>query len=116
MSIYTQQLLLACIVVFIVDLSGFTESWRDALLRILNRAFRKHGIPPLAELPPLKPFDCSLCMTWWVCLIYPICTGDFSLLTLANAAALAFLSNTIRALALFIYDLLMWVINKVTLQ
>lgn len=106
MSIYIQQLILAWVVVFVIDLSGFTDAWRDALTRALH----------LHELRPLKPFDCSLCMTWWVTLIYPICTGDFSLLTIATAAALAFMSSTISRLALFIYDTLMWVINKVTLQ
>ena len=104
MNIYIQQLLVACIVVFVVDLSGFTDSWRDGLARILK----------VRELRPLKPFDCSLCMTWWTCLLYPIFTGDFSLLTVASAAALAFLSRTIYAVLLFISESLLWLINKVT--
>lgn len=104
MNIYIQQLLVACIVVFVVDLSGFTDSWRDGLARILK----------VRELRPLKPFDCSLCMTWWACLLYPVFTGDFSLLTVASAAALAFLSRTIYAVLLFISESLLWLINKVT--
>lgn len=104
MNIYIQQLLVACIVVFVVDLSGFTDSWRDGLARILK----------VRELRPLKPFDCSLCMTWWTCLLYPIFTGDFSLLTVASAAALAFLSRTIYAVLLFISESIQWLINKVT--
>lgn len=104
MSIYTQQAILAAVVVFIVDLSGFTESWRDALARALK----------VRNLRPLKPFDCSLCMTWWTCLIYPICTGDFSLLTLANAAALALLSQPLSAVMLFIVESLNWLFNKIT--
>lgn len=104
MSIYTQQAILAAVVVFIVDLSGFTDSWRDALARALH----------IRNLRPLKPFDCSLCMTWWTCLIYPICTGDFSLLTLANAAALALLSQPLSAVMLFIVESLNWLFNKIT--
>ena len=104
MNIYIQQLLVACIVVFVVDLSGFTDSWRDGLARILK----------VRELRPLKPFDCSLSMTWWTCLLYPVFTGDFSLLTVASAAALAFLSRTIYAVLLFISESLQWLINKVT--
>ena len=104
MSIYTQQAILAAVVVFIVDLSGFTESWRDALARALK----------VRNLRPLKPFDCSLCMTWWTCLLYPICTGDFSLLTLANAAALALLSQPLSAVMLFIVESLNWLFNKIT--
>jgi hypothetical protein len=104
MSIYLQQAILAAVVVFIVDLSGFTDSWRDALARALR----------IRNLRPLKPFDCSLCMTWWTCLIYPICTGDFSLLTLANAAALALLSQPLSAVMLFIVESLNWLFNKIT--
>lgn len=104
MSIYTQQAILAAVVVFIVDLSGFTDSWRDALARALR----------IRNLRPLKPFDCSLCMTWWTCLLYPICTGDFSLLTLANAAALALLSQPLSAVMLFIVESLNWLFNKIT--
>ena len=104
MSIYTQQAILAAVVVFIVDLSGFTESWRDALARALH----------IRNLRPLKPFDCSLCMTWWTCLLYPLCTGDFSLLTLANAAALALLSQPLSAVMLFIVESLNWLFNKIT--
>ena len=104
MSIYTQQAILAAVVVFIVDLSGFTESRRDALARALK----------VRNLRPLKPFDCSLCMTWWTCLLYPICTGDFSLLTLANAAALALLSQPLSAVMLFIVESLNWLFNKIT--
>lgn len=104
MSIYTQQAILAAVVVFIVDLSGFTDSWRDALARALR----------IRNLRPLKPFDCSLCMTWWTCLIYPLCTGDFSLLTLANAAALALLSQPLSAVMLFIVESLNWLFNKIT--
>lgn len=104
MSIYIQQLILAAVVVFIVDLSGFTDSWRNALARALH----------IRNLRPLKPFDCSLCMTWWTCLIYPLCTGDFSLLTLANAAALALLSQPLSAVMLFIVESLNWLFNKIT--
>lgn len=104
MSIYTQQAIIAAVVVFIVDLSGFTDSWRDALARALH----------IRNLRPLKPFDCSLCMTWWTCLIYPLCTGDFSLLTLANAAALALLSQPLSAVMLFIVESLNWLFNKIT--
>ena len=106
MSIYLQLLLVAAVTIYIVDLSGFTQSWRSALAR------RMHVNE--TNLRPLKPFDCSLCMTWWTCLIYPLCTGDFSLLTLANAAALALLSQPLSAVMLFIVESLNWLFNKIT--
>lgn len=104
MSIYLQQLILAAVVVFIVDLSGFTDSWRDALARALK----------VRQLRPLKPFDCSLCMVWWACLLYPLFVGQFSLLTIANAAALSLLSRTISSVFLFIVDWMDWLIDTLS--
>lgn len=104
MSIYIQQLILAAVVVFIVDCSGFTEAWRGALARALK----------VRELRPLKPFDCSLCMVWWCCLLYPVFVGQFSLLTIATAAALSLLSRTISSVFLFIVDWMDWLIDTLS--
>lgn len=104
MSIYIQLLLVASIVVFVVDLSGFTDSWRGALQRWLK----------VKALGPVKPFDCSLCMTWWTTLAYALITGNFSLPVVAYCAALAALSNTFSLLMGFILNALNSAINYVT--
>ena len=62
MTIYIELVLIAAITIYIVDLSGFTESWRSALTRLIKAK----------ELKPIKPFDCGQCMTWWVCIIYAL--------------------------------------------
>ena len=102
MGKYIDLLLIAAIAIYIVDLSGFTEFWRSALTRWLK----------CKELKPLKPFDCSLCMTWWVCIIYAICTGSMSLPVLAYIALLSFLSLPIGQVLLFIREGLLSIINK----
>lgn len=107
MSIYLQLLLLAVVVVYIVDLSGFTSSWRHALARRL-------GYADDTELRPLPPFDCGKCATWWVCLIYTIAAGHLSLQTLAACALLSMLSDTIGAVMLFIHELLGYIVDKLT--
>ena len=104
MSIYIQLPLVAAIVVFIVDLSGFTDSWRGALQRWLK----------VKALGPVKPFDCSLCMTWWTTLAYALITGNFSLPVVAYCAALAALSNTFALIVGFILNALNSAINYVT--
>jgi hypothetical protein len=104
MSIYIDLLLLALVVVYIVDLSGFTDSWRSALARILG----------VKALKPITPFDCSLCMTWWTTLIYAICTGHFTLPVIAYCALLSLLTNTIYALWGFINELLLRIIDHGT--
>ena len=101
MSIYTDLLLLAVVVVYVVDLSGFTDSWRSGLARALG----------VKALKPIKPFDCSLCMTWWTCLIYAICTGYFTLPVIAYCALMSLLSNTFYALWGFTNELLLRIID-----
>lgn len=102
MNEYLDLLLVAVITIYIVDLSGFTESWRSALTRLLKAK----------DLKPMRPFDCSLCMTWWICIIYSIIAGTFSLPILAYIAALSFFSLPIGQLMIFIREGLTFLINK----
>lgn len=80
-------LLVAVVTIYIVDLSGFTESWRSALARLLKISE--------SALRPIKPFDCGKCMTWWVCLIYIICVGKVTLPYIAFIALLSHMSQPI---------------------
>ena len=104
MKIYIDLLLVALITIYIVDISGFTESWRTALARSLKISE--------SAMRPLKPFDCGKCMTWWVCLIYPICTGDISLGTIAFAALLSHLSNPIGEGLIFLRERMIHIIDR----
>ena len=103
-NIYIDLILVALVTIYIVDISGFTESWRSALARSLKISE--------SAMRPLKPFDCGKCMTWWVCLIYPICTGDISLGTIAFAALLSHLSNPIGEGLIFIREWITWIFDK----
>lgn len=102
MNVYLEMILVSATVVYIVDLSGFTESWRDALARWLR----------VGTIRPLPPFDCGQCMSWWVCLVYAVCVGEFSLGTVAWSAFLAFMSTVTSALLLLARDIFISVINK----
>lgn len=104
MSIYTDLLLVAAVTIYIVDLSGFTDAWRGALARMMHI--------PESNLRPLKPFDCSLCMTWWVCLGYSAVLKQFSLPVIAYSALLSFLSVPIGQAILFIREWASWLIDK----
>ena len=102
MIIYIDLLLIAVITIYIVDLSGFTQSWRAAVAKWLK----------VRELKPLKPFDCGQCMTWWVCIIYALSMGEFSLPVLAYTALLSFLSLPIGQLFISIREGMLKGINK----
>lgn len=98
MNPYTDLLFLTLIVVFIVDVSGFTESWLAAFSKWLGYTVRE-----------FKPFTCSLCMTWWTGVIYAIATGRFCIPILAYVALMAFLSFPFSQLLIFIREkLLEW--------
>ena len=99
MNPWTDLLFLTLVVVFIVDLSGWTDTWLGWLSRWL-------GHPVLS----LKPFSCSLCMTWWSGIVYLLVTGRFCLPLLAYVALLAFLSLPISELLIFIREtILRWI-------
>lgn len=63
--IYVNILLITVIVVFIVDLSGIVPTFRDWFNRVTRRE----------EDARIRPFDCSMCMTFWAGLIYVILSG-----------------------------------------
>ena len=104
MSIFTDLLLVAAVTIYIVDLSGFTDSWRSALARMMRIQEQ--------NLRQLKPFDCSLCMTWWVCLIYGSINWGFTLALVAYSALLSFLSLPMGQAMLFIRESILWLIDK----
>ena len=102
MGIYIDLLLVALVTIYIVDISGFTDSWRRLVATKLH----------ISHLKPLPPFDCSLCMTWWVCLVYALCKGQISLETIAFSALLSHLSNPISSALIFIREWMTWLVNK----
>ncbi len=85
MNTYITLALLASLIVFVVDLSGFTEAWKGALRRWLKTD----------TLRPLHPFDCSLCSVWWGSLLYLLLAGRLTWATVAASALLAFLTPVI---------------------
>lgn len=102
MAIYIRLFLVALVTIYVVDISGFTESWRSLLARYLK----------VAALRPLPPFDCGKCMTWWICLFYALCAGHFTIGAIAFSALLSHLSIPIGQGLIFIREWITWVINK----
>lgn len=103
--IYAELTAVAAIAVYIVGVSGFTYSWRNAIARRLHIQ-EEH-------LRPLKPFDCPTCMTWWSCIAYAAITHQFTIWTLLAAAALSLLAVPIQDLMLFLREGLSSLINKI---
>lgn len=94
--IYAELVTVAAIVVYIVGVSGFTQSWRGVLAGWVH--LQEH------QLRPLKPFDCPTCMVFWSCLGWSLYRGSLGLWTVAEAAGLSLLAIPIQDFLLFIRE------------
>lgn len=100
-----QLLLLAASVTYIVDVSGFTESWRALLSRVLR----------IRNLRPLPPFDCGKCATFWAVLLWGLLRCALPLLpALAYACAASLLSQSFCAAMIFISEAINKIFDKIT--
>lgn len=98
--------LLSCMVVFVIDLSGFVDEIVSRLYKKYVKVGDYHSI-----LPKLKPFSCSLCMTFWTGLIYLLITHSFTIPYVAYVCLLAFLTPVTGDILMTIKDMLTRLIN-----
>ena len=88
---YLNILLIAFIAVFIIDISGVVDHITAAIAGWLTKGAVKKPFQ-------LKPFTCSLCMTFWTSIIYVICIGEWSAIITAYICLIAFLTPRIADL------------------
>lgn len=69
------------LIVILVFHSGFVDSIEEAVYR----KFKPYRLG--------KPWVCSLCMTNWLSILWLLCTGNFSLMTLVLALTSAILTT-----------------------
>ena len=100
--------LLTCIIVFVVDLSGFVD---EMVKRLYNKYIKVGDYHTL--IPKLKPFTCSLCLSFWVGLIYLLITRQFTILMIGYVCLLAFLSPIIGDILVMIKDVINKIINLI---
>lgn len=98
--------LISLIVVIIVDLSGFIDSLKSGLKRIVTKG-RMSGSDYR-----LKPLDCSFCMTFWTGLVYLLITHSFSLWMLSYLLLLCVFTVFIKDVLIVIKDILSYIIRK----
>lgn len=101
MKAIIELILVAMITIYVVDLSGFTDTW----LKFLS-AYK--GM----KITELKPFSCSLCMVWWVCLAYLVTTSQLTLSLVAFTALLSFLSIPMGQILVMLREVMLHIINK----
>lgn len=105
--IFLELLCIQLICVLVIDLSGFIDSVKFGISKILTK-----GKIPTADYR-IKPIDCSLCMTFWTGLIYVICMGQFSLFLLAYILLLAIMTTVVKEIIVLIRDILIYIVTKI---
>ena len=101
MKAIVELILVALITIYVVDLSGFTDTWLKFLSAYKGR-----------KITELKPFSCSLCMVWWVCLAYLVTTSQLTLSLVAFTALLSFLSIPMGQILVLLREVMLYIINK----
>lgn len=103
--------LIAIIVVSIVDISGFTDSWKCSLKKVLTKG--RMSDPNYS----MKPFDCSLCMTFWIGLIWMLVMNKFSLWMMAYLLLLSVMTPVIKDIIILVREgiecLIRWINEKI---
>lgn len=97
--------LISIIVVCIVDISGFVDTVKSTISKILT-----NGKFNTADYT-LKPFDCSLCMTFWIGLIYLIIYHQLTLLNTSILLLIAVSTPIINDVIRLIQDLINRIIS-----
>lgn len=101
----TNIFFISLIWVYICDLSGIVAEIRHGLAKLL----KIHE----SNMPSLKPFSCSQCMTFWTGLFYVIFADSFSLASIVVVCLFAFFTTTIRGLLQAAKDFVESLINKI---
>ena len=107
MEIILNILLITIIIVFIVDCTDFIPTLK---IKLWNWTFNYSK--PYKEYT-IKPFDCSLCLSFWSNLIFLICTHNFTIPYITVVAISSFLTPVIHSLLMLVYDILVNLINWV---
>ena len=100
--------ILTCIIVFIIDLSGFVD---EMVKRVYYKYIKVGDYHTL--IPKLKPFTCATCLSFWAGLIYLLITSQFTITMIGYVCLLAFLSPIIGDILVMIKDVMNKVINLI---
>lgn len=97
--------LIAVITVCIIDLSGFVGTLKSVLSKTLTKGKITNSDYTL------KPIDCSLCMTFWIGLIYLIIYHQLTLLNISILLLIAVSTPIINDVIRLIQDIITKLIN-----
>lgn len=97
MMIAINLLLITLIVVFVIDLTDAVDTLKGLIWKLI------HPSTPYTEYS-LKPFDCSLCSSWWIMLLYLLLINSFTIPYIALSALFSFLTPTFSNILIAVQD------------
>ena len=97
--------IISIIWVLILDLCGFARTIDKTLYKIF------YPKRPYREDAHFKPFDCSLCMSWWSSLIYLIVIHSLTLPNIALALIFAWGTTIEKDIFILIKDMVIKLID-----
>ena len=102
--------LLTIIICFIIDVSGISNDIRKLVSRLILKYTK---IKISWEDLKIKPFLCSLCMTFWSGLGYLLFTSNFTIPYIALVSFLSLISSNISGFLFSIKDILALIENLI---
>lgn len=99
---YLKLFEISIIVVIIVDISGFVDSIKSFVGKVLHINNVK-----------LKPFDCSFCLNFWVSIGYLLITNELSITAVMVTLLLSTMTPIIKDAIYLMRDLIGKIINKI---
>lgn len=97
--------LIAVIVVIVVDITDFVDNIKKLISSLLTNGRIK------SNNYSIKPIDCSLCLSFWLSLIYLIIIKQVSLFTITYTLLIAILTPNIQDVIRLVQDSLTKAIN-----
>lgn len=99
-------LLITLICTIIIDGTDIIDSIKHCIWKL---AFK--NTKPYKNFP-FKPFECSLCMSWWCSLIYLIASHNITLYYIAFALFAAYMTPVFNTLLIFIKEFFAYIFNS----
>lgn len=108
---YINILLIAIILCFIIDISGVM----GYIKHFITKQITKHTNIPISDPNSIeiKPFDCPLCLTFWLSIIYILIINQFTLLNLTYICVIAMLTPQITEALLSLKDFIIMIQTKI---
>lgn len=103
--IYINILLITVIAVIVIDITDFVNNIKKIISSLLTNGRIK------SNNYSIKPFDCSLCLSFWVSLIYLITINQVTLFTITYTLLIAILTPNIQDVIRLVQDSLTKAIN-----